>query len=89
MRVRGIGPILQGQDQQEPQSAEEEEARSSALGTPSQTTPGFTTATECGNVMYLSQSSYPPEGKGGWTVGAFNPDTGNWRCDPCPIGAGE
>jgi hypothetical protein len=89
MRVRGIGPILQGQQAQQlqPQDDDTAEVQSTALGTPSQTTPGFVTALECGNVMYLTQSSYPPTGKGGWTVGAYNSDTGNWRCEPCPVGA--
>ena len=85
VRVRGVGPILNGIDDVAEQ--QQDEGESTALGTPSQTTPGFSTARECGDVMYLSQSSYPPKGPGGWTIGAYNADLGNWRCDPCPTGA--
>ena len=75
VRVIGIGPVSQSG-----------QATANAQGSPSPSTDTYITAPTCGDVMYLSQSSYPPNGPGAWTVGNFNPRLDQWRCDPCPTG---
>ena len=76
VRVVGIGPV-------DPKNGK---ATLGAQGSPSTSTDTYVTAPTCGDVMYLSQSSYPPDGPGSWTVGNFNPLLENWRCEACPIG---
>ena len=76
VRVVGIGPV-------DPKNGK---ATDGARGSPSPSTDTYVTAPTCGDVMYLSQSSYPPNGPGAWEVGKFNPRLDQWRCDPCPTG---
>ena len=58
------------------------------LGTASIPTKIYATASSCGDFMYLSQSSHPPEeGSSVWSIGDFNRHIEEWRCAPCPRGA--
>ena len=40
-----------------------------AMGTPSVTTPLYSVAPSCGDLMYLCRRCYPPDGPGAWQVG--------------------
>ena len=76
VRVVGLSPV-------DPKNGE---ATDGAQGSPSVSTDTYVTAPTCGDFMYLSQSSHPPNGPGAWTIGAFNPRLSEWRCNPCPLG---
>ena len=79
IRIIGVGPV--------PVGADSATADVQAVGTASLTTNSYATAPKCGDVMYLSQHSYPPNGTGLWNIGEFNRRLDQWRCDPCPTGA--
>ena len=76
VRVLGISPVnnLNG------------DVAFGALGSPSQPTPPYATAPSCGDVMYLSQHSWPPDGPGLWEIAGFNRRLEHWRCEACPEG---
>jgi hypothetical protein len=76
VRVVGISPI----------DTKTGKANAGAEGSSSVSTDTYVPATACGDLMYLSQSSHPPNGPGAWTIGAFNPRLSEWRCNPCPLG---
>ena len=58
-----------------------------AAGTPSLISTLYSTAPSCGDLMYLCQRCYPPNGPGAWTVEEhFNPELRDWKCQACPNG---
>ena len=58
-----------------------------AAGTPSLISTLYSTAPSCGDLMYLCQRCYPPNGPGAWTVEKhFNPELRDWKCQACPNG---
>ena len=77
IRITGMSPINPVND----------EPTEGALGSASQATDIYSTAGSCGDVLYLSQHSYPPNGTGVWTIGNFNRRLDEWRCEGCPKGA--